>query len=166
LKVPSLNERKEDIPLLAGYFCERIQRRLGLGPVRISVDAIEVLSRYHWPGNVRELENILSRGILKASHEIPKGESVIVYSTHLDVDFKFFPENIRSQGQKKILPSADSQTLREAVNEYQKSLIRRTIAKRNGNWSAAARDLGMHRSNLHNLATRLGLRKTTGDKPN
>ena len=49
LKVPSLNDRKEDIPLLAGYFCERIQRRLGLGPVRISVDAVEVLSSYHWP---------------------------------------------------------------------------------------------------------------------
>jgi len=159
LKVPSLNERKEDIPLLAGYFCERIQRRLGLGPVRISVDAVEVLSRYHWPGNVRELENILSRAILKASHEIPKGDSVIVYPIHLDVNFEFPPENIRSQGQEKILPSSGSQTLREAVNEYQKLLIKRTIAKRNGNWSAAARDLGMHRSNLHNLATRLGLRK-------
>ncbi len=47
LKVPPLRARKEDIPLLAGYFCERIQRRLGLGPVRIGVDAIEVLSRYH-----------------------------------------------------------------------------------------------------------------------
>jgi len=160
LKVPSLNERKEDIPLLAGYFCERIQRRLGLGPVRISVDAVEVLSRYHWPGNVRELENILSRAILKASHGIPKAESVIVYPTHLDVDVEFSPKNIRSQGQEEILPSPDIQTLREAVNEYQKLLIQRAIAKRNGNWSAAARDLGMHRSNLHNLAIRLGLRKT------
>jgi anaerobic nitric oxide reductase transcription regulator len=160
LKVPSLNERKEDIPLLAGYFCERIQRRLGLGPVRISVDAVEVLSRYHWPGNVRELENILSRAILKASHGIQKAESVIVYPTHLDVDVEFSPKNIRSQGQEEILPSPDIQTLREAVNEYQKLLIQRAIAKRNGNWSAAARDLGMHRSNLHNLAIRLGFRRT------
>jgi anaerobic nitric oxide reductase transcription regulator len=133
---------------------------LGLGPVRISVDAVEVLSSYHWPGNVRELENILSRAILKASQEIPKGESVIVYSAHLDVDFNFSLENIRSQGQKEILTSADSQTLREAVNEYQKLLIQRAVTKRKGNWSAAARDLGMHRSNLHNLATRLGIRKT------
>ena len=160
LKVPSLNDRKEDIPLLAGYFCERIQRRLGLRPVRISVDAVEVLSSYHWPGNVRELENILSRAILKASNEITKGESIIVYSTHLDVDFKFSSENIRLQGQIEIQPSADSQTLREAVNEYQKILIQRAVTKRNGNWSAAARDLGMHRSNLHNLAIRLGLRKS------
>ena len=158
LKVPSLNERKEDIPVLAGYFCERIQRRLGLGPVRISVGSVEVLSS--WPGNVRELENILSRAILKASHEIPKGDSVIVYPTHLDVDSEFSLENIRSQRQEEILPSKNSQTFREAVNEYQRLLIQRAIAKRNGNWSAAARDLGMHRSNLHNLATRLGLRKT------
>jgi anaerobic nitric oxide reductase transcription regulator len=159
LKVPSLRERKEDIPLLAGYFCERTQRRLGLGPVRISVDAAEVLSRYHWPGNVRELENILSRAILKASHEIPKGGAVIVYPTHLGVDFEFFPEKARYRGQEEILPSAVNQTLREAVNEYQKLLIQRAIAKRKGNWAAAARDLGMHRSNLHNLAARLGLRK-------
>jgi len=160
LKVPSLNERKEDIPLLTGYFCERIQRRLGLGPVRISVDAVEVLSRYHWPGNVRELENILSRAILKASHEIPKGDAVIVYSAHLDVNFELSPKNIRSQAHEKILSSTDSQTLREAVNEYQKLLIQQAVAKRNGNWSAAARDLGMHRSNLHNLSIRLGLRET------
>jgi len=160
LKVPSLNERKEDIPLLTGYFCERIQRRLGLGPVRISFDTVKVLSEYHWPGNVRELENILSRAILKASHEIPKGEPVIVYPRHLDVDVEFSPKNIRLQGQEEILLSAGIQTLREAVNEYQRSLIRRAIAKRNGNWSAAARDLGLHRSNLHNLAIRLGLRKT------
>jgi anaerobic nitric oxide reductase transcription regulator len=162
LKVSSLKDRKEDIPLLSGYFCERIQRGLGLGPVRISVDAIEVLSRYHWPGNVRELENILSRAILKASQEIPKGESVVVYPTHLDVDFNFLPENMPSQGRKDIEPSADRQTLREAVNDYQKLLIQRAVTKQKGNWSAAARDLGMHRSNLHNLAARLGIRKTNG----
>ena len=45
IKVPALRERKEDIPLLTGYFCERTQRRLGLGPVRISTNAVEILSR-------------------------------------------------------------------------------------------------------------------------
>jgi anaerobic nitric oxide reductase transcription regulator len=58
IKVPALRERKEEIPLLAGYFCERIQRRLGLGPVRISPDSYETMTRYDWPGNVRRNRQI------------------------------------------------------------------------------------------------------------
>ncbi len=160
LQVPALRERKDDIPLLAGYFCELTQRRLGLGPVRLGVDAVEILSRYHWPGNVRELENVLSRAILKASRQIPRGETVIVHPEHLGVDFDFLSINIRSQGQDEMPLLANGQTFRETVKEYQKLLIRRAITKRSGNWAAAARDLGMHRSNLHNLANRLGIRKT------
>ena len=74
LSVPSLRERRTDIPLLTGFFSERMQRRLGLGPVRISAEAMEILKGYSWPGNVRELENILSRSILKASANSPPGE--------------------------------------------------------------------------------------------
>jgi len=160
IKVPSLRERKEDIPLLSGFFCERTQRRLGLGPVRISHDAVDVLGRYYWPGNVRELENILSRAILKASREILKGEAVIVQPTHLGIEFDFSSRNNQLQEQKDIASTEDKETFREAVDEYKKLLIRRAISANNSNWAAAARDLGMHRSNLHNLATRLGLRKT------
>jgi len=158
LQVPPLRERIEDIPLLAGYFCERTQRRLGLGPVRLVVDVVEILSRYHWPGNVRELENVISRAILKASRHIPRGETVVVHPAHLGVEFDFSTKNIRLEGQDEMPPLVKDQTFREAVKEYQKLLIRQAITKRNGNWAAAARDLDMHRSNLHNLAIRLGLR--------
>jgi anaerobic nitric oxide reductase transcription regulator len=49
-------------------------------------------------------------------------------------------------------------SLREAVEEFKKTLIQRALKKNSGNFAKAARDLGMHRSNLHNLATRLCLR--------
>ncbi len=69
IKVPALREHKEDIPLLTGYFCERTQRRLGLGPVRISTNAVDILSRYSWPGNVRELQNVIRRMIVQGESE-------------------------------------------------------------------------------------------------
>ena len=56
IKVPPLRERKEDIPLLAGYFCELIRRRIGTGPVRIGTGTMNMLSRHYWPGNVLSQE--------------------------------------------------------------------------------------------------------------
>jgi anaerobic nitric oxide reductase transcription regulator len=50
-------------------------------------------------------------------------------------------------------------SLREETRNYQRKIIRRALLKNDGNWAAAARDLGMHRSNLHNLAKRLGMRE-------
>jgi anaerobic nitric oxide reductase transcription regulator len=159
IKVPPLRERKKDIPLLAGYFCELTQRRLGTGPVRISANTMNTLSQYYWPGNVRELENIVSRAVLKASTEYLREETVVVEPAHLGSDFS--AESI--QPQRSIPEPASSlcegRSLREAVEDFQRELVTMSVANNDGNWSAAARDLGMHRSNLHNLATRLGLRK-------
>jgi len=158
IKVPPLRERKEDIPLLAGFFCELIQRRLGTGPVRISADTMDLLSKYHWPGNIRELENTISRAILQASKEHPKGEIVVIHPPHLGGDISIVPAPMPQPIAEAAAPLSRRLSFREAVAEFQRNLIMQAVAKRNGNWSAAARDLGMHRSNLHNLAARLGLR--------
>jgi anaerobic nitric oxide reductase transcription regulator len=159
IKVPALRERKEDIPLLTGYFCERTQRRLGLGPVRISTNAVEILSRYSWPGNVRELENIISRAILKASSESPRGNPVIIKPIHLGADFISLETNVQlsTPGLDPLI--SKELNLQETVQQFKKQLIQRALTKNDGNWAATAKDLGMHRSNLHHLATRLGLRQ-------
>ncbi len=159
IKVPSLKRRKEDIPLLAGLFTERIQRRLGLEHVRISPHVFEMFSRYHWPGNVRELENVLSRAILKASREIAKGDITIVQPIHLGHDFESSSQSAELPSPQTTALLTEDQTFRDAVIEFKRAFIQSAIATHNGNWAAAARTLGMHRSNLHNLAARLGLRK-------
>jgi anaerobic nitric oxide reductase transcription regulator len=158
LKVPPLRERKEDIPLLAGYFCELTQRKLGVGPVRISADAIEVLSQYTWPGNVRELENVLSRAILKASTDCPKGETVVIDPDHLGADISSGATQVQSPVSDVTSSLLQKGSFREVVDDFQRNLIMRAVSNRDDNWAAAARDLGMNRSNLHNLAIRLGLR--------
>jgi anaerobic nitric oxide reductase transcription regulator len=120
--VPALRERKEDISLLTGYFCERKQRRLGLGPVRISTNAVEILSRYSWPGNVRELENIISRAILKASSESPRGNQVIIKPIHLGGDLISLNTNIQlsSPDVDPLIPKELS--LHEATRQFKKQL--------------------------------------------
>jgi anaerobic nitric oxide reductase transcription regulator len=127
--------------------------------VRISADAVEILSRYSWPGNVRELENIISRAILKASSESPRADSVIIKPIHLGGDL--IPLDTNNQ---VFAPDLDplilkQPSLQEAVQQFKKHLIQHALTKNNGNWAAAARELGMHRSNLHHLALRIGLRE-------
>ncbi|BBO73215.1 anaerobic nitric oxide reductase transcription regulator NorR [Desulfosarcina widdelii] len=158
LNVPALRMRKEDIPLLAGHFCERIQRRLGLGPVRINPDSYETMTQYDWPGNVRELENVISRAVLKASFDVTRGDPVVIYPSHLGGDFVSAHLSERPQPPEEKTVFTKDFSFNDAVRALKIRMIQKAIDKNNGNWAAAARDLNMHRSNLHNLAKRLGLK--------
>jgi transcriptional regulator with PAS, ATPase and Fis domain len=64
LEVPSLRQRKEDIPMLVEYFLRRFTNSNGSGPVEISPEAQSALVEYPWPGNVRELQNVLERLVI------------------------------------------------------------------------------------------------------
>jgi anaerobic nitric oxide reductase transcription regulator len=157
IHVPPLRERTQDIPLLAGFFCEHTQRRLGLGPVRLDPDALDALCGYAWPGNVRELENVISRAVLKASAEKPRGEQISVGVFNLGSDLAA-PDNHNPPPQSSDPVFTRGFSLREETKKFQRRMIQRALARHGGNWARSARDLGMHRSNLHNLASRLGLR--------
>ncbi len=155
--VPPLRERREDVAVLAGFFCDLGRARLGLGPVRLSPEALGALRGYDWPGNVRELENVLSRAVLKAAAGATRGGPVVVAAGHLGPEFSGGPAP--GQGASTAAEAVPrGATLREAVDAFQRELIRRALAESGGRWAAAARALGMHRSNLHHLAERLGLR--------
>ncbi len=60
---PPLRERREDIPILADYFLQRLARTMGKRVVKVSDEAMDILKRYAWPGNVRELENVMERAV-------------------------------------------------------------------------------------------------------
>jgi anaerobic nitric oxide reductase transcription regulator len=159
LKVPALRDRADDIPLLAGYFCDVARRRLGLGPVRLDPEATAALKSYPWPGNVRELENVLSRVTLKAAARVSRGEPIVLTRSHLGPDFAASTTAASiDPAQEPAVASVDAIDLKEATKAFQRSLIERALAACDGNWSAAARSLGMHRSNFHHLAVRLGLK--------
>ena len=67
IAVPSLRERREDIPLLAGFLLGKICSRMGKAPLRVSPEAMDALAAYDYPGNVRELENLLERAAISSS---------------------------------------------------------------------------------------------------
>jgi anaerobic nitric oxide reductase transcription regulator len=154
LRVPPLRERKEDLSLLAGHFSDQARLRLGLGPVRLDQSARSRLPMYDWPGNVRELQNAVQRAVLRASAGVSRGEPVVVTASH------FGDEPLRSAPPLAPEPPRvdDARTLGERVDDFRREAIRRAVDMADGNWAAAARSLGMHRSNLHHLAKRLGLR--------
>ena len=157
IQVPPLKSRKTDIPLLAGHFCERVQRRLGLGPVRISPATYDAMAGYDWPGNVRELENIVSRAVLIASSQVPRDQPVIVAPSDLGKDLADVHPAETPAAIDASMAGRTQVTLNEAVAAYKRKLVQQAIENNRGNIAAAARSLGMHRSNLYHFAKRMGL---------
>ena len=64
IEMPSLRERKEDIPQLVEYFIDRYKRKAGKNIKRVSKKTLELLQSYAWPGNIRELQNVIERSVI------------------------------------------------------------------------------------------------------
>jgi anaerobic nitric oxide reductase transcription regulator len=158
MTVPPLRERLEDMPVLVGFFVEKARVNLGLRRVSVSGEALDLLARYNWPGNVRELDNVISRSVLKASANQLSGREVVVTPAFLSGDL-----NLSAEGQPRVaenIPVSGQSgcSFRAEVKTFETRLIQNALERNHGNWAAAARELDMNRSNLHNLATRLGIR--------
>jgi anaerobic nitric oxide reductase transcription regulator len=159
IHVPPLRDHREDIPMLSAHFLDISRQRLGLGPVRLAEDAREQLIAAEWPGNVRELENVISRGVLRAARgQTGRGRAILVAVEHLDLGGA-------PQPAAAAVPSPDDAqaenlrlSLAQRVDAFRRRAILEAVERHQGNWAAAARELGLHRSNLHQLAARLGLR--------
>jgi anaerobic nitric oxide reductase transcription regulator len=166
--VPPLRERGQDILLLAGYLLEMNQKRLGVQGLRLTPEAKQILINYPWPGNVRELEHMLSRSSLKAIAEQGRElRSIIIGKTHLDIKTA---HNTSSQHQTEActlhgisapLSEANSLyfsaqgSLKDALDEFQRSFIEAVLERHKGNQASAARELGVNRSNFYRLLKRL-----------
>jgi len=160
LHAPPLRDRRDDIPLLVGYFIDMERRGFGIKSPRIEPETLSKLCSYPWPGNVRELKNVISRGLLKAMATTPRENVPVLTAQELGAEFS--PEApVQSVSRKDwacTAPCATNLDLKDAVREFQRRIIGQALQHQQGNWAAAARTLGMHRSNLFHLAQRLGLR--------
>jgi DNA-binding NtrC family response regulator len=74
IRVPSLNERRDDIPLLITHFAEKIASEQGIAPKTFSNKAIELLKSYDWTGNIRELRNVVERLIILGGREVSEAD--------------------------------------------------------------------------------------------
>ncbi len=101
---------------------------------------------------------MIVRAVLRASAEHPDGELVVVAPIHLGSELTMPPESAdRRNGLGGRI--ASPKPLKAASEDFQRDLIRAAVKTNEGNWTAAARELGINRSNLHKLAKRLGIKE-------
>lgn len=163
IRVPPLRERRSDIPLLAGVFLDLYRRRLGLGPMRITERARAALTTADLPGNVRELDHLMGRAVLRASAGIERGKPILIGTKDLQLtraatQAGSSAEDPCTRVGGAIVHFPKGMTLSEMVEETKRICVLRAVEASGGNWAAAARSLGMARSNLHQMGVRLGLR--------
>ena len=141
LHMPALRERREDIPMLAAFFAtqygEKVKRRVA----GISPEARACLTRYDWPGNVRELENAIERAVVLGSTELILAEDL--------------PDSILEETAASGEPVS---ALHDGIREAKKVLIERAIEQANGNYTDAAKILGVHPNHLFRLIRTLNLK--------
>lgn len=139
---PPLRERKEDVPLLVNYFCDKLGAKVGKSIKSVNKKVMDSLLEYDWPGNVRELENIIERAvIINEKNVLQHGEWIPT-----------------SKSNKKIQETEDIQTL----NELEKSHILKALEITSGRVSGekgAAKILGLNSSTLESRMRKLGISK-------
>jgi Nif-specific regulatory protein len=124
--VPSLRDRKTDIPLLADHFVEKYNKLHGKNIRRISTPAIDMLMSYHWPGNVRELENCIERALILS-------DDMVIHGYHL-------PPSLQTA---QASGTVSMGTLSEKLEAIELEIIVEALKNTNGNMAEAARILGI-----------------------
>ncbi len=145
--LPPLRERVGDVPLLIRHFTAELERSGLSADRRYSRDAMAALERHTWPGNVREVQNEVKRLLL-----LPSDRS--------SIEFEDLPEVIRGHGVTGAPPA--SRPLKEAVEQYEREIVRTTLDAVGGNKSEAARRLGVSVRGLYKILERIGLADVPG----
>ena len=141
LHLPPLRKRREDIPLLGRHLLGIIVDKEGINGVTLSTEAEELLSGYAWPGNVRELSNCLERAVASMA-----GNTL----TTEDLPFCMLQYSERKE-------TLSHSSLKEALNEAERSIIAATLKEENYNKAKAARRLGIHRTLLYKKMDKYGI---------
>jgi formate hydrogenlyase transcriptional activator len=139
IRMPSLRERREDIPLLARYFIRHFARGMDRGIETVPSETMNALINWHWPGNVRELENFIERSVI-----LTDGTALRAPLAEFHVQSSKFPE----------------QSLEGTEREHIIRVLRETGGTVSGP-TGAARRLGVKRSTLQSKMQRLGIARNT-----
>ena len=145
IKVPSLNSRAEDIPLLVDYFVQNICNNYNIKPFKLKDN--NYLLNYVWPGNVRELRNLIERVTILSQG---KDQNTIL---------NIIKESLtQTETDKFTLTETLDYPLREARENFEKEYLITQLKKFSGNISKTARFVGMERSALHRKLKLLGVK--------
>jgi DNA-binding NtrC family response regulator len=151
INLPSLRERRDDIPLLIEHFIKKYNAKLNRQVRGITPEALNLLNNHDWPGNIRELENVIERCLL--------------FADHLEIQPVDLPEELL--GSSNNLPGASMEEdasmkdiVKQATAELEKDLIIAALAETSGNVTQAAKRLKISRKSLQNKMKDFGLRES------
>lgn len=143
--MPALRDRREDIQLLASYFSSVYSKKCKRRIQGISPEARALLRAHDWPGNVRELENAIERAVVLGSTEIVMPEDL--------------PEALLDAGDTNAVPFTGYHA---SLRTAKKLIVVKALEAAGGNYTEAAKQLGLHPTNLHRLIRTLDLKATIG----
>ncbi len=151
IELPPLRLRKNDIPLLVGFFIDKFAQENGRPPLNVMPEALRPLLDYDWPGNVRELENVIERAVVLAT-----GPS---FSPDL------LPENLTGRGSKfAVLDHRPDASLFEIIEDCERRVIGDMLEKCNWNQTEAADRFRIPLSTLNQKIKRLNIEIRKKDK--
>ena len=137
LALPSLRERKEDIPLLAKHFLRSIAERTGSAVRSLAPKALNALLAYHWPGNIRQLENVI--------------EQVVALAPGMVV-----PETL-VENALPISNQSKTKNLTDAKKDFERKYVEDLLRSTQGSITEAARLAGRNRSDFYKIVQRHGV---------
>lgn len=139
IQVPSLESRRDDIPMLANYFIEQANAVQGLPQRELADEASALLQTMDWPGNVRQLRNVIERILILGKESGPIGADEMPIADGEPSD----------EGSNGLNPQFASMPLREAREMFEREYLLTQINRFGGNISRTANFIGMERSALH-----------------
>ena len=147
IHVPSLNERSDDIPMLAERFVKEICEDYGIPKKNITQKALQQLQEIHWSGNIRELRNVIERLVILSEEKISEKE-VAAYA-------------MPGEGQKSMVGNdIDSfRKFQDFKDHMEKMFIDHKLMKNDWNVSKTAEEIDIQRSHLYNKIEKYGLKR-------
>ena len=141
--LPSLRDRKEDVPLLAQHFLEKYAEENRRGVLELTPQALDLLLDYDWPGNVRELENVIERAVVLAT------------SSKIDVDL--IPDHVRRSPafeMPRVVVPPEGLSFKDVITDFEKRLIESTLDAAGGVQKRAAELLRIKPTTLNEMIKR------------
>ena len=137
LPVPSLRDRREDIPQLAKAFLNRFAKESGITPPQLTDEATQVLLQHSFPGNIRELENTLERAFTLCDNASISPDDLNLHNKAVSI------EQLHQHAEKNILTSNDFDSIDDYLANLEKEMLLSTLEKNRWNKTATAKELGI-----------------------
>jgi DNA-binding NtrC family response regulator len=146
VQVPSLRERRDDIPQLIDYFIAKYNRMLDMSITGITQQAINRLMLYEWPGNIRDLENAVQSAMILSQHGV-------IDADQLPMRIKGYPQSIEAE----LLEETEPNIIKKTNSAMEKKLIEDTLKRYDYNRTLTAEALHVSRKTLFNKMRKHGL---------